>query len=707
MSALPATIAEAYTQRYEALLRATNAIGTCSDCDAAADTLVKALHEVVPFDYMQLVAFESDAATVAWHLLYSNGGRQELSLADVVVRDTPVEWVHESQQVLVTTDWKGETRFRKHRELLNELGVASTCALPLARGQRRLGVLSIGNSHSHAYPADEVRFLSLVADQIALAIDAAVNFYLSRQAQNRLKLILDLTNQVVSNLNFHELLRTISASVRQVMRCDAAAIMLPEPDGINLRVHALDFPDSKGFFTEEILIPIEGSIPGETFRSGKPWVLNRLDPADVSPEMYAKASGEGMNSFCDVALISRDRLLGVLAVTSREENAFDQGETVFLSQVAQQVAIGVENALAYGEIAALKDKLAQEKLYLEDEIRGEMDFEGIVGQSSALRHVLNLVETVAPSDSTVLLLGETGTGKELIARVIHDRVRRKDRTFVKLNCAAIPTGLLESELFGHEKGAFTGAITQKIGRLDLADQGTLFLDEVGDIPIEIQPKLLRALQEREFERLGSTHTRKVNVRLVAATNRNLEKMVADREFRSDLFYRLNVFPIRIPSLRERKEDIPLLVSYFVQKFAKQMQKQIESVPSAVMKGLTAWEWPGNIRELENFIERAVILTRGKALEVPLTELRKTETEMAVDAVVNKKRAARKAFSSGPDINAGAEVYERKQREEIIQALTACKGRVGGTDGAAIRLGISRTTLIYRMRRLGIYAKLYS
>jgi formate hydrogenlyase transcriptional activator len=318
-----------------------------------------------------------------------------------------------------------------------------------------------------------------------------------------------------------------------------------------------------------------------------------------------------------------------------------------------------------------------------------------------------LVDTVAPSDSTVLLLGETGTGKELIARAIHDRGRRKDRTFVKLNCAAIPTGLLESELFGHEKGAFTGAIAQKIGRLDLADQGTLFLDEVGDIPIEIQPKLLRALQEREFERLGSTHTRKVNVRLVAATNRNLEKMVADREFRSDLFYRLNVFPIRIPPLKERKDDIPLLVSYFVQKFAKQMQKQIESVPSAVMKALTAWEWPGNIRELENFIERAVILTRGKALEVPLTELRKTETEMAVDAVVNKKRAARKAFSLGADINAGAEEYERKQREEIIQALTACKGRVGGTDGAAIRLGISRTTLIYRMRRLGIYAKLYS
>ncbi len=279
----------------------------------------------------------------------------------------------------------------------------------------------------------------------------------------------------------------------------------------------------------------------------------------------------------------------------------------FLTQVANQIAIGVENALAYTEIADLKDRLAQEKLYLEDELRGEMDFEGIVGQSSALRHVLNLVETVAPSDSTVLLLGETGTGKELIARAIHDRSTRKDRTFVKLNCAAIPTGLLESELFGHERGAFTGAIAQKIGRLELADQGTLFLDEVGDIPLEIQPKLLRALQEREFERLGSTHTKKVNVRLVAATNRDLDKMIENREFRSDLYYRLNVFPIRIPPLRERPEDIPLLVRYFAQKYGRRMEKKIESIPTTAMKALASWHWPGNIRELENFIERSVIL----------------------------------------------------------------------------------------------------
>jgi formate hydrogenlyase transcriptional activator len=359
--------------------------------------------------------------------------------------------------------------------------------------------------------------------------------------------------------------------------------------------------------------------------------------------------------------------------------------------------------LAYQEISDLKDKLAQEKLYLEEEIRSEMNFEQIVGTSPALKHVLQLVETVATSDSTVLLLGETGTGKELIARAIHDRSRRKERTFVKLNCAAIPTGLLESELFGHEKGAFTGAISPRIGRMELADQGTLFLDEVGDIPIDIQPKLLRALQEREFERLGSTRTKKVNVRLIAATNRDLEKMMADREFRSDLFYRLNVFPIRIPPLRNRPEDIPLLVSYFVQKFAKQMQKKIETIPSNTMKGLTSWEWPGNIRELENFIERAVILTRGQSLQAPLGELRRTDSPSTAAVRPGQEDLARivKETITALQGKTNPDEYSKKQREDILHALTESKGRVGGGDGAAARLGINRTTLISRMKKLGI------
>jgi formate hydrogenlyase transcriptional activator len=427
------------------------------------------------------------------------------------------------------------------------------------------------------------------------------------------------------------------------------------------------------------LIPIEGTMPGDAFKSGKPMIVNRLDPAEMPPEMYRKASAEGLHSLCDVPLISKNRLLGVLAVARREENAFDEEEVSFLVQVANQLAIGVENALAYRQIGELTEKLAQEKLYLEDEIRGEMDFEGIVGQSSALRHVLNMVETVAPSDSTVLLLGETGTGKELIGRAIHDRSKRKDRTFVKLNCAAIPTGLLESELFGHERGAFTGAISQKIGRLELADQGSLFLDEVGDIPLEIQPKLLRALQEREFERLGSTHTKKVNIRLVAATNRDLEEMVENREFRSDLYYRLNVFPIRIPPLRERPEDIPLLVRYFAQKYGRRMEKKIESVAPAAMKKLSVWHWPGNIRELENFIERSVILSHGSALQVPIGEL---------------------GGGNGKATPVPGS-REAEEREEIVRILKATKGRVAGEEGAAARMGLKRTTLISRMKKLGI------
>jgi formate hydrogenlyase transcriptional activator len=340
---------------------------------------------------------------------------------------------------------------------------------------------------------------------------------------------------------------------------------------------------------------------------------------------------------------------------------------------------------AYREIAELKDKLAQEKLYLEDEIRGEMDSEGIVGQSSALRHVLNLVETVAPSDSTVLLLGETGTGKELIARAIHERSRRKERTFVKLHCAAIPTGLLESELFGHERGAFTGAIARKVGRLELADRGSLFLDEVGGIPVEIQPKLLRALQEREFERLGSNRTQQVNVRLIAATNRDLEKMMENREFRRDLYYRLNVFPIRIPPLRERPGDIPLLVRYFTQKYSRRMQKQIASIPAAALRKLSSWHWAGNIRELENFIERSVILTRGSALQAPVDELGHNVRQHA------------------PIVAGTREAHER---DEIVSILKVTSGRVGGPDGAAARMLIKRTTLIARMKRFGIDPRMH-
>jgi formate hydrogenlyase transcriptional activator len=528
-----------------------------------------------------------------------------------------------------------------------------------------------------------------------------------RRQSERFELLLNLTTRITSSLDLREVLRAIAANIREVIHADAVTVALPDPASEKFKVFAMDFPHGKGGIKEELLVTPSAAVK-KAIESLKPVLFDTRNRDELEPDPYGLAAAEGLKAACNIPLVNRGRALGILSIVRTTETPLTPEDVDFLSRASGPIAIAVENALAYREISELKDKLAQEKLYLEEEFRSEMGFEQIIGNSTALKHVLQQVETVAPSDSTVLLFGETGTGKELIARAIHDRSRRKQRTLVKLNCAAIPTGLLESELFGHEKGAFTGAISQKVGRLELADQGTLFLDEVGDIPIEIQPKLLRALQEREFERLGSTHTRKVNVRLVAATNRDLETMIANKEFRSDLYYRLNVFPIRIPPLRDRKEDIPLLVSHFVQKFAKEMQKPIEAIPTAVMKGLRTWDWPGNIRELENFIERAVLLTRGKSLEAPLAELRKTNTQGFVHTDLHEvKQVAGERTNSESNKSSVADEYERKQRDQIIRALTACKGRVGGADGAAARLGMNRTTLLSRMKKFGIYPKQYA
>lgn len=535
---------------------------------------------------------------------------------------------------------------------------------------------------------------------------------LQRQ-HDRLQLLLNLSNRITSNLELREVLRALSVNIREVMQCDAVAFSLRDAASGNFKVVALDFPRGKGFLKEGFLhIPGKNDPVVRALDTLKPVIVSAAGAGDISRESYEIVVAEALKSHCFIPLVNRDRALGVLTILRTTEDVFTPDDVEFLSQASGQITIAIENALAYREISELKDKLAQEKLYLEEEIRCELNFDQIVGDSPALRQVLELVETVAPSDSTVLLLGETGTGKELVARAIHDHSRRKGCTFVKLNCAAIPTGLFESELFGHEKGAFTGAISQKVGRLELADQGTLFLDEVGDVPLEIQPKLLRALQEREFERLGSTRTKKADIRLVAATNRDLEQMIADREFRSDLYYRLNVFPIRIPPLRERREDIPMLVSYFVQKFAGQMQKRIETIPAAAMRALTEWDWPGNVRELANFIERAVILTRGTALDAPLAELRKARTgeltrTAAAQGHEDIARIVKETINALDGRKDVADEYDSKQRAEIVRVLGETKGRVGGAEGAAARLGLNRTTLLSRMKKLGIDPKQFS
>jgi len=530
-----------------------------------------------------------------------------------------------------------------------------------------------------------------------------------RREKERSTLLLELARQAVSNHELCDLVNALMTSIRSALIADGVCIFLRSPKEDELNVYALDFRSEASGFKETTAIPLGGTIASYVLRTGKPWTGTREQAgANFQNELLLN---DRCKTGCMLPLAGHNRIVGTLGLARAQHNPYSQDELDFLAGVSTQTALALENALARQEISRLKDKLDQEKLYLEEEIRSEMNFDQIVGDSPPLRQVLELVQTVAPSDSTVLLLGETGTGKELIARAIHDHSRRKNRTFVKLNCAAIPTGLFESELFGHEKGAFTGAINQKLGRFELADQGTLFLDEVGDVPLEIQPKLLRALQEREFERLGSTRTKRVDVRLVAATNRDLENMIATREFRSDLYYRLNVFPIRIPPLRERREDIPVLARYFAQKFAQQMEKQVEMIPAATMRALMECDWPGNVRELANLIERAVILTRGRSLEVPLAELRRGCIEESMETSLRQHddiaRIVRETMHALNDRKSFVDEQARKQRDQIVRALTASKGRVGGADGAAARLAVQRTTLLSRMKKLGINARQFA
>jgi formate hydrogenlyase transcriptional activator len=568
-----------------------------------------------------------------------------------------------------------------------EHGVQSGCAVPLIAHGRPLGAVSVVSFREAAFSDEDAKALEQCSSQIAIAVENALNFEKTSQAErevrverDRSKLLLDINNALVSHLDLRELVKAISGSLQPVLQHDCVALAIYDPDIGKMFAQAV----SSGLepMDEGVYYDPEGTASGLTFKTGEPVYIPRPDfnrfPSPVTKGFFDR----GLKSLYAVPIAVHGRMLGAMSISSLREDALTLSDQELFQQVAKQVAIAAANALAVKDLETLKDKLAQEKLYLEDEIRSELNFEEIVGQSHALREVLKLVDTVASSDSTVLLLGETGTGKELIARAVHDHSRRRSRTFVKLNCAAIPTGLLESELFGHEKGAFTGAIAQKIGRLELADQGTLFLDEVGDIPLEIQPKLLRALQEREFERLGSTHTKKVNVRLVAATNRDLERMMGDGRFRSDLYYRLNVFPIRIPPLRERTEDIPLLVRYFAEKFSRQMQKNIESIPADTMSKLQMWHWPGNVRELENLIERSVILSSGKALQVTVAEMKPPANDL-------------------PPPVTNSSTLQATEREHIIKILRDTRGILAGPNGAASKLGLKRTTLQYKMKKLGI------
>jgi len=510
-------------------------------------------------------------------------------------------------------------------------------------------------------------------------------------SSERLRLLLDISNAVVSNLSLKELLYAVSGWLRKFFPVDWASMVIKDVETGQLRVHALDAPAPGGILGEGSLLPLEGTPPGIAIATRKTVLRDRIDFEEFYSPVIREAYKAGLRSGCSVPLICHDQVLGTINVGSLREGAFSRKDAELLEQIASQVAIAVENALIFQELSALKNKLASEKIYLEEEIQTEYNFEEIIGQSAALKKILQQVATVAPTDSAVLLCGETGTGKELIARAIHNLSGRRERTLVKLNCAAIPTGLLESELFGHEKGAFTGAIAQRIGRFELANKGTLLLDEVGEIPLDLQPKLLRVLQEQEFERLGSSRTIKTDARLIAATNVDLPQMVADKKFRSDLFYRLNVFPITIPPLRERVDDIPLLIGYFAQKHALRMNKRVDEISKETVDALCSYPWPGNVRELENFIERSVILSSGSELQAPLSELTLT-TSMPVNSGTP---------ASAPAPAATARSLEDVERRHIAEILEQTRGVIGGKGGAAEILGLPTSTLRNRMKKLGL------
>jgi formate hydrogenlyase transcriptional activator len=592
------------------------------------------------------------------------------------------------REAVYVTDILTEPSWDDYRHLMLPYGIRSVWSRPLFTSDGKiLGTFAILYREARSPDASDLQSIENASHITGIAIERHMNEQALRREGDRLRLLLETTNSITSKLDLRRLVEVLSTNLLSVTRCDFCALLLPDSDSGELRLTTLYNPEARGSLPDGTIIPIHGSICGKAYWTGKTQHFNHFEEVRDDPESFGNSIGrpfyqrvmaEGLISGCDLPLIGRSGVVGVLAALKRSEKAFSKDDVCFLEQVAGQVAVATENALNYETALKDRDKETKQRVYLEEEISAE--FGEIVGESPALKTSLSLVSIVAPTDSTVLILGETGTGKELVARAIHKLGSRSEKAFVKLNCAAIPLGLLESELFGHEKGAFTGAITQKTGRFELADKGTLFLDEVGDIPLELQAKLLRVLQEQEFERLGSNRTHKVDVRLIAATHRDLSAMVKQGAFREDLYYRLKVFPIQIPALRQRIEDIPKLVRHFTELCGRRMNKKIDEVPPETMDALVRYHWPGNVRELQNFIERAVILSPQSILRAPTSELEPFP------------------YHNEFPMSGLAEV----ERDHILRALEATNWVIGGQNGAAARLGMKRTSLVYRMKKLRIH-----
>jgi formate hydrogenlyase transcriptional activator len=694
-------------RQLEALLEVSEAIAQQRDLPALFHDLAGRLHSVVDFDFLSLVLHDAAKNVMRLHILETRVPGEKVAGTEAPVEGNPAGWVWQTQQVFVSSDVEEETRFPEFLNRYRAHNVRSLAILPLTTAQHRLGAMGFGRLVPQRITDTELQFMERVASQVAVAVDNALNFATSQAYQSqlarerdRLRVLLEINNVLITSRELSELFRGIVTTIERVIHHDYTSLALLDSQTGLLKIHALDFPGKQNMFKPETLVPRETSPAGRAIAASQPFIARGSDLDRFDTEIIRTLRTEGLQAVCCIPLIHHGRTFGTLNLASRRFDSFTPEDVELLQPVASQVAIAVENALAFKEIEALKNKLAEEKLYLEEEIRSEFNFEEIIGESPALKRALAQVQLAAPAGTTVLLLGETGTGKELFARAIHNLSPRRDRTFVKVNCAAIPSGLLESELFGHERGAFTGAINQKIGRFELADRGTLFLDEVGDLPLELQPKLLRVLQEQEFERLGSNRSQRVDVRVVAATNQDLGKLVSERAFRSDLFYRLNVFPIQIPALRERAEDLPLLVRYFVQRFSRQLNKAVEYIPADAMDALTHYSWPGNVRELENLIERAVLLSPGKELRIPFAELKSPALAAMAGADPSSSFTSLTSATS-PSSSSPISTLEEAERQHILRALKQTQWRIAGPKGAAVLLDIKRTTLQARMRKLGI------
>jgi formate hydrogenlyase transcriptional activator len=675
-----------HEERYCALVDVGSVLASHAELPDLLHSLRGQLDPLIRFDYLAVSLLDGDSVVLRFIETRKPLPRNILGNACPLDGSYPGLAIRTGQPVYIP---RVEAGGPAPSPVLVEFGIVSFCTVPLTTARRTIGTLHFGAKVEDAYTRDDVEFMSRVAKSVAVAVENAMTFETVRAQQaalqrerDQLDLLLDLTNAVVTQLDTQALFRAVAPAIRRVCSADAAALSLFDPEARVLRHQACDAPADFCTASEKPQPPprsLEGSASGLVFTTGRPRIFSLAELEKFPDSAFIRE--RGIRSVCSVPLASAQGVLGTLDLAAFAPDAFSSDQFDLLTRVAGQIAIAVSNAVSYKRIEELNAQLAQEKLYFQDEIRSEHLFDEIIGRSTALRRVLKEIQTVAPTDSTVLITGETGSGKELVARAIHQLSARRDNAFVKLNCAAIPTGLLESELFGHEKGAFTGAINQRIGRFELANRGTVFLDEFGEIPLELQPKLLRVLQEREFERLGSTRTLRTDARLIGATARDLEALAHEQKFRWDLFYRLNVFPIHVPPLRDRREDIPMLVRHFAQQFARRMKKTIETIPSETMDALTSYEWPGNIRELQNLIERAVILSPGPTLDVPV-------------AALNGRKHGAASRDEG-------QTLEEAERRHIVSALESSRWVIGGANGAAARLAMKRSTLQFRMRKLGI------